>query len=164
MKDNKGITLVALVITIIVLLILAGVTVASLSGEDGLLTRGSQAVHRSNVADAKEKVTLAFDNVMSGFYDAKYITNSLDSKDPLTWVHDQMKTLTEEGGQLENVATIGDIASDTTGQYFTITLDDIYQQDETQKDKTDGKEISVKVRPGNNAAKFDTWSDSGNKY
>ena len=43
MKNNqKGITLVALVITIIVLLILAGVTIAALSGENGILTRSSQ--------------------------------------------------------------------------------------------------------------------------
>ena len=39
MKKNKGITLIALVITIIVLLILAGVSIATLTGEDGLLTR-----------------------------------------------------------------------------------------------------------------------------
>ena len=35
-KKNKGITLIALVITIIVLLILAGVTIASLSGDNGI--------------------------------------------------------------------------------------------------------------------------------
>ncbi len=41
--ENKGITLIALVITIIVLLILAGVTIASLSGENGILTRAKEA-------------------------------------------------------------------------------------------------------------------------
>ena len=35
MKSQKGITLIALVITIIVLLILAGVTIAMLTGENG---------------------------------------------------------------------------------------------------------------------------------
>ena len=38
-KKEKGITLIALVITIIVLLILAGVTVATLTGDNGLLTK-----------------------------------------------------------------------------------------------------------------------------
>ena len=38
-KSNKGITLIALVITIIVLLILAGVTIAALSGDNGILKR-----------------------------------------------------------------------------------------------------------------------------
>lgn len=40
---NEGITLIALVITIIVLLILAGVTIASLTGDNGLLTKARQA-------------------------------------------------------------------------------------------------------------------------
>ena len=37
LKTNKGITLIALVITIIVLLILAGVTIATLTGDNGIL-------------------------------------------------------------------------------------------------------------------------------
>ncbi len=37
--SNKGITLIALIVTIIVLLILAGVTIATLTGENGLLRK-----------------------------------------------------------------------------------------------------------------------------
>lgn len=39
LKGNRAITLIALVITIIVLLILAGVTISTLIGENGILTR-----------------------------------------------------------------------------------------------------------------------------
>ena len=39
MKKNKGITLIALVITIIVLLILAGVTIATLTGNNRIVTK-----------------------------------------------------------------------------------------------------------------------------
>ncbi len=39
-KERKGITLIALVITIIVLLILAGVSISMLIGDNGILTRG----------------------------------------------------------------------------------------------------------------------------
>ena len=39
-KKERGITLIALVITIIVLLILAGVSIAMLTGNNGILTRG----------------------------------------------------------------------------------------------------------------------------
>ena len=39
MTNNKGITLIALVITIIVLLILAGVSIAMLTGQNGILTQ-----------------------------------------------------------------------------------------------------------------------------
>ena len=38
-KSKKGVTLIALVITIIVLLILAGVTIATLTGDNGILTK-----------------------------------------------------------------------------------------------------------------------------
>ena len=48
MKKQKGITLIALVITIIVLLILAGVTIVSLTGENGLLARAVQAKDTTN--------------------------------------------------------------------------------------------------------------------
>ena len=42
-RNARGITLIALVITIIVLLILAGVTIAALSGDNGILKRATQA-------------------------------------------------------------------------------------------------------------------------
>ncbi len=42
LKKSKGITLIALVITIIVLLILAGVTIASITGENGILRKGTK--------------------------------------------------------------------------------------------------------------------------
>ena len=43
LKNKRGITLIALVITIIVLLILAGVTIATLTGNNGILTRANEA-------------------------------------------------------------------------------------------------------------------------
>lgn len=42
-KSNKGITLIALVITIIILLILAGISIATLTGENGLLSKANTA-------------------------------------------------------------------------------------------------------------------------
>ena len=45
-KNVKGITLIALVITIIVLLILAGVTIMALTGENGLLRKGTKCSRR----------------------------------------------------------------------------------------------------------------------
>ena len=54
-KETKGITLIALVITIIVLLILAGVTISALSGSNGILINASKAIvetTNSNVAEA----------------------------------------------------------------------------------------------------------------
>ena len=55
-KRQTGITLIALVITIIVLLILAGVSIATLTGNNGILTQANTAKENNKVAAAKEKV------------------------------------------------------------------------------------------------------------
>ena len=55
-NSTKGITLIALVVTIIVLLILAGVSIATLTGPNGLLTRANDAKTATEKAGAKEKV------------------------------------------------------------------------------------------------------------
>ena len=54
MKRNKGITLIALVITIIVLLILAGVAIAMLSGENGILKKAAEAKTKTEQAQTNE--------------------------------------------------------------------------------------------------------------
>ncbi len=60
MKTNqKGITLIALVITIIVLLILAGVSIAMLTGENGILTRANEAKVSQIEGQVREEVNLA---------------------------------------------------------------------------------------------------------
>ena len=72
MKNNKGITLVSLVITIIVLLILAGVTIASLSGDNGILTRGKQAKLDDQESQVKEMITLAANEAIQEYYAITY--------------------------------------------------------------------------------------------
>ena len=54
-KETKGITLIALVITIIVLLILAGVTIVALSGDNGILKRAADAKEKTEQAQKDEK-------------------------------------------------------------------------------------------------------------
>lgn len=58
LKNQKGITLIALVITIIVLLILAGVSIAMLTGPNGLLTRAGNAKDDTLKAEAVEKANM----------------------------------------------------------------------------------------------------------
>ena len=58
-QGNKGITLIALVITIIVLLILAGVSIAMLTGENGILTQAQRAKTETESAQAEEENILA---------------------------------------------------------------------------------------------------------
>ena len=54
MKSDRAITLIALVITIIVLLILAGVSIATLAGDNGILTRANDSKVESRGATVEE--------------------------------------------------------------------------------------------------------------
>lgn len=62
-RQNSGITLVALVITIIVLLILAGVSIITLTGENGTITRVQTAKKQSEKGKLEEEVKLAITNL-----------------------------------------------------------------------------------------------------
>ena len=59
LNTSKGITLIALVITIIVLLILAGVAIAMLSGENGILKKAAEAKTKTEQAQEEEQTKLA---------------------------------------------------------------------------------------------------------
>ena len=61
-KQTKGITLIALVITIIVLLILAAVSIATLTGENGILTRANDSKKQTEIASVKEQAQLDIAN------------------------------------------------------------------------------------------------------
>lgn len=63
MKNQKGITLIALVITIIVLLILAGVSIAMLIGQNGILTQAQNASEATIKGEAEEAVKLALNTI-----------------------------------------------------------------------------------------------------
>ena len=64
-KENKGITLIALVVTIIVLLILAGITIAMLTGQNGILNRATEARDANGTAQIDEQVKLAVAEALS---------------------------------------------------------------------------------------------------
>lgn len=73
MKNNqKGITLIALVVTIIVLLILAGVSIAMLTGQNGILNRASESSVVNAIGEGKDMVALTVAECTSDFYDWKY--------------------------------------------------------------------------------------------
>ena len=84
MKENKGITLIALIVTIIVLLILAAVSIATLMGKNGVITNAQKTSTENAYYGAEEQVKLAYmavrTEIMSqvvadGTYDARLATN-----------------------------------------------------------------------------------------
>ena len=58
LRRKKGITLIALVVTIIVLLILAGISIAMLTGQNGILNRAAEAKEKTEVAQEEENEKL----------------------------------------------------------------------------------------------------------
>lgn len=72
MRNQKGITLIALVITIIVLLILAGVSIAMLTGNNGILTKANNATEATGQAEAEEAVKLALATILANKNDPTY--------------------------------------------------------------------------------------------
>ena len=58
MKRNKGITLIALVVTIVVLLILAGVSISMLTGENGIIKQAEMAKINTRAGTVRDEVSL----------------------------------------------------------------------------------------------------------
>ena len=66
MKENKemkikerGITLIALVVTIVILLILAGITIGAISGDNGIINKAKEAKTDAEIAQWNEKIDQA---------------------------------------------------------------------------------------------------------
>ncbi|MEI3394806.1 MAG: DUF6273 domain-containing protein [Clostridia bacterium] len=63
--NEKGITLVALVITIIILLILAGIGIATLTGDNGLFARAKQAKEKTVEGQLREEIVMAIQDIQA---------------------------------------------------------------------------------------------------
>lgn len=85
-KQQKGVTLVALVITIIVLLILAGVSIAMLTGDNGILTKATDSGEKTLVAEDKEAAALDLNEAYTAYTEAKYVSSTPTTSDFTTWL------------------------------------------------------------------------------
>jgi len=65
-ENNKAITLIALVITIIVLLILAGATIAMLTGENGILRRSNYFKRKNRRRNSQRKTRISINRFRDG--------------------------------------------------------------------------------------------------
>ena len=77
-KNERGITLIALVVTIVVLIILAGISISMLTGENGIITRAQESKIQTEIGKEKEYITLSVsairgDKIAKG--DTSEITN-----------------------------------------------------------------------------------------
>lgn len=65
LKSKSAVTLIALVVTIIILLILAGVTIATLTGDNGIISQTQNAKEQTEIAEEKEQMNLAIIKIES---------------------------------------------------------------------------------------------------
>ena len=99
-QENKAITLIALVITIIVLIILAGVAINLAFGQNGLFTRAKTAREEYSTAEAKEKLEQEILNVQiqavqeGKDFNLKYLKEKIDkTKYEITLDDDENPTI-----------------------------------------------------------------------
>ena len=159
MKENKAITLIALIITIIVLLILAGVTLNMIMGDSGIFKKAQIAKEETNYANAAEKVAIA----VSGSYDKTGLNKEslkeninkiqglyekiTEVKYDLKIIVDGYKfTITEYGqitGEKAAVATLPENTSSTTAGTEVRLLEGWGNQNVTYVKTSNGTEVTT---------------------
>ena len=126
LKNQKGITLIALVITIIVLLILAGVTIAMLTGSDSAPVKANEAKQKQDIGAAKDQVYIVSSALQTTAYEKVYV----DGKNPNTSTETDVTADTAAGAVGTYVAnnitdtTKGGIANNSKVQDATIVFSD----------------------------------------
>ena len=117
MRNNKGITLIALVITIIVLLILAGVSIAMLTGDNGILTQATNAKNNTKAAEVADKINMALNGELASLLG----TNQLSGGASAT-----STTIANANGISETeysiVPTLANIGNDTATEQTVLTI------------------------------------------
>ena len=124
MRNNKGITLIALVITIIVLLILAGVSIAMLTGNNGILTQAGNASADTKVAEAKELASLDVSDLVSEYYEAQYVNNQSGLTTAGAYVKAKLITSDATKYTVQADKTIKIVPTDRDGKTVTGTIQD----------------------------------------
>jgi len=98
-KNNHGITLIALVVTIIVLLILAGISISMLTGQNGILKRVAQAKEEDIIAKEQEYIKMAYMSAMTKNLENKVTDKQLQQElDEL--ISEQTVVTTNDDGTL----------------------------------------------------------------
>ena len=185
-KDNKnrGITLIALVVTIVVLLILAGISISMLTGQNGILNRAAEAKEKTAKAQEEEFATLNDYEEMIG----KYTSNLPSTEYTAPYLPDSNKFERVEGTNLSNGLVIREKATGseyvwvevprTTTAYQTAGLDiteftdtdynniekDLHQYTNDYRDGTDYSDSFYDASDDENEAYKSDWFQSEEDY
>lgn len=146
-KNQKGITLVALVVTIIVLLILAGVSISLVAGNDGLLKKATNAADTNNEAAAREGVLMWIADQQAAFYQAAYAEQSVSTNVKVgDWIvlTANKGAIKEEDGYTVKTAPQKTKFSTSDGYNFTIDPESKLDVD-TDMSKLEKTEYVIKI-------------------
>ena len=114
-NDTKGITLIALVVTIVVLLILAAVTISLVFGPNGVINKAKEADENTKIAQVREQLELAKGPEYiegNGKYDPDSYFQRIEDEDI---INDKEKDVIDNGDGTYEITT-------TPGYIFIITL------------------------------------------
>ena len=116
LEQKRGITLIALVITIIVLLVLAGVSIASLTGDNGVLTKASDSKILNAIGEAKDEINLKATEGISEYYESIYLNGTSTSTHSITELAKMVMT------KIANAFTKGDKTGIPNDEYRDYTI------------------------------------------
>lgn len=141
MKEQKGITLVALIITIIVMLILVAVTI-SIALNGGIFDQARRSTRATQLAQVKEAVALAKAEVLSDYYEkgAAYVPRTGAQFTNL------IKQYLDEDS--ENLLVISS-AANSAGTKYTVTISDTLKEVNNNSNTIDADFGSEVVATGN---------------
>lgn len=124
-RKENGVTLVALVITIIVLLILAGVTISMVLGEDGIIAQATSASEAQSRANVVDQVSVAYATVRTEDVARKAGVSSSDYADVTVDYANGIAAELHKSKAFDSVKVSGNtIVVKTSGdQYYTIEVD-----------------------------------------
>ena len=158
LKINKGITLIALVITIIVLLILAGVTIATLTGDNGILTKAQNSKEKNAQKTVEEQINLAVQasKINEGLVIDKDILEQELTNNGIEITkseNDELPWTVKKDGYVYTISENGEIKEK---EGIAITTGDI----EILKGSTKGKKVSAQILSGETGTI--KWEHTGN--
>ena len=138
-KERKGITLIALVITIIVLLILAGVSIATLTGDSGILTQSKKSKISTELSSYKEQVEL--------YKQGKYIENNNFLAESLTAGKENLFYNTQPSGEEGNIKTIIENISDEYLEKIEIIKGELLINTKDKDEVKIAQSLGIEVNP-----------------
>ena len=157
-NGKNGITLIALVITIIVLLILAGVTIATLTGDNGILTKAQSAKEKNAQKTVEEQINLAVQasRINEGLVIDKDILEQELTNNGIEITkseNDELPWTVKKDGYVYTISENGEVKEK---EGIAITTGDT----EILKGSTEGKKVSAQILSGETGTI--KWEHTGN--